>query len=165
VKLDPRLKATAADLDRQLALMLDIHHAIDADHRAFNALRDLHDQLEHLAERLGDAASTEDVVAQVRSLAAESDDIAGKLVEYRAKAPKWLFMNYPGQINMRLVSLQHSVARANAAPTAQQEAVYAELNQQLQAQLARWTALRTHKIPALNASLEARGVRVISAED
>lgn len=163
VQLDPRLKATPADLDKQLALMQDIHRDIDSDHRAFNALRDLHDQLERLAERLGEAAGTRDVAARLRSLAAESDDIAGKLVQYKAKAPKWLFMNHPGQINMRLVSLEHSVASANAAPTAQQEAVYAELHQQLQAQLARWTELRTRKIPALNATLGARGVQVISA--
>ena len=157
VKLDPRLKATPSDLRKQLTLMLDIHHAIDADHRAFNGLYDLHGQLERLAKRLGDAAK------QVRSLAAEAEDIAGKLFQYKAHAPKWLFMNYPGQINMRLVSLEYSVSAANAAPTAQQEAVYAELHKQLQAQLARWDELRTQKIPALNASLHAQGVPVISA--
>lgn len=164
VKLDPRLKVSAADLRKQLALMLDIHHDIGADHRAFNQLRDVHDQLKRLAKRLGDVARTKAVAAKVRSLAARADDIASKLFQYKARAPKWLFMNYPAQINVRLVSLEYSVASANAAPTAQQEAVFVELHQQLEKQLARWADLRNREIPTLNASLHARGVQVIGVQ-
>jgi len=164
VKLDPRLSATPADLDKQLALMRSIQHAIDTDHQAFNGLQSLRKQLAALTGRLGDAPATKKIAAAAGALEREAGDVAGKLFQYKAHAPKWLFMNYPGQINMRLVSLEYSVAAANDAPTSQQEAAFKVLNRQLQAQLARWDAIRNQKLPALNAKMRKQGIPEISAD-
>ena len=163
VTLDPRLTATHADLERQLELMLAIQHAIDADHRAFNELYPLQARLVALAQRLAAKGNAGNAEAAAHALAGEADAVAGKLFQYRARAPKWLFMNYPGQINMRLVSLEYSVASANAAPTAQQEAVFRELQEQLRDQLARRDAILDRKLPALNARLRKAGLAPVAA--
>ncbi|HKI96396.1 MAG TPA: glycosyl hydrolase, partial [Gemmatimonadales bacterium] len=158
VTLDPRLTATPADLRAQLDLMRKIGDAIANDHRAFNQIASLGQQLTGIGHRLGGDSTLQPVVDSARALNDRADRLAVRFFQYKAKAPKWLFMNYPLQLNGKLVSLGNAVGGADAAPTAQAEAVYKELRTALDQRLADWAAMRRQDVAALNALMQAHGI-------
>jgi len=158
VTLDPRLTATPAELQAQLDLMRKIGEAIADDHRAFNQIAALGQQLTGIVHRLGDDTTLTRVVDSARALNDRAEQLAVRFFQYKAKAPKWLFMNYPLQLNGRLVSLGNSVGAADAAPTAQAAAVYKELRAELDQRLADWAAMRTRDVAALNALMQEHGI-------
>lgn len=156
VKLDPRLDVPRHALEAQLNLMLKLRDALSRDHRAFNRIQALRGRLRDLQQHLTNQSDAEQLVKAVSALEAKTADIAVQLFQYHAKAPKTLFMNHPGHLNMKLVSLENSVSRAIAAPTEQQQAVYRKLRTELNQQLSRWQTIKTHKLPAINRLLQKK---------
>jgi hypothetical protein len=158
VKLDPRNHATAAELAAQLDLMKQLNQAITDDHLAFNQIAGLRQQLQGIADRMAGDASLRDVVDSAKALNVRADSLATRFFQYRAKAAKWLFMNYPIQLNAKLVSLEGSVGGSNDAPTAQDVANYKALRLVLDARLADWRAMQDRDVAALNALLGRHGI-------
>jgi len=158
VALDPRVDASQADLEAQLALMLKLRRAMTDEHLAFNAIAGVREQLGVLERQLSSDDGDPDVLAAVRDLDARADSVATRLFQYRARVPKELFMNHPATLNVKLASLQGSVDGADAAPTAQQQEVYELLRGRLDDALAEWKTLGDEAIPALNQKLGAAGI-------
>ncbi len=158
VAIDPRVRAGPHDLQAQLDLMLELRRAMTDDHVAFNQIAGVREQLGLLERQLGDGPAEAEVVKAVRSLDERADSTATQLFQYRARVPKELFMNHPATLNVKLASLQGSVDGADAAPTAQQSAVYEMLRKRLDGVLAEWNEIRTKEIPALNELLKSHGV-------
>ncbi|MDE3126606.1 MAG: glycosyl hydrolase [Gemmatimonadota bacterium] len=158
VTLDPRVRSTPADLARQLDLMQRINRALTDDHEAFNQIAGLRQQLQGVAGRLGADSTMHEVVDSARALDVRADSLSVKFFQYRAKAAKWLFMNYPIQLNAKLVSLEGSVGGSDDAPTAQDEANFQTLRATLDARLADWRAMRERDVTALNALMRAHGI-------
>ncbi len=158
VTLDPRLRATPADLARQLDLMQQINRALTQDHEAFNQIAALRQQLRGIVDRLGSDASMRAVVDSAAALDVRADTLAVRFFQYRARAAKWLFMNYPIQLNAKLVSLEGSVGGSDDAPTAQDVATFRELRSHLDARLADWTRMRQRDVAALNALMQRHGI-------
>jgi photosystem II stability/assembly factor-like uncharacterized protein len=150
VTLDPRLSATPADLAAQLRLMQQISEALTLDHEAFNQIAELRQQLRGVSERLANDSSMHAVVESAKALDVRADTLAVQFFQYRAKAAKWLFMNYPIQLNAKLVSLENSVGGSDDAPTAQDIATFTKLRGQLDARLGEWRAMQQHDVAALN---------------
>ncbi len=165
VTLDPRITATAAELAAQLDLMRKIERAETEDHLAFNAIAGLRQQLEGIVGRLGEDSTKAAVVVAARLLDLRADSLAVKFFQYRAKAAKWLFMNYPIQLNARLASLGRSVGGSADAPTRQHVAVYRKLRGELDARLAEWRALRERDVAALNALMRESGIAPVYVPD
>ena len=158
VTLDPRLTATPAELAQQLQLMQQIGQALTDDHEAFNQIAALRQQLQGVADRLGSDSSMRAVVDSARALDVRADTLAVQFFQYRAKAAKWLFMNYPIQLNAKLVSLEGSVGGSDDAPTAQDLATFASLRGQLDARLGDWRAMQQRDVTALNALMRQHGI-------
>jgi hypothetical protein len=158
VALDPRVHATAQDLQAQLDLMLKLRQAMTDDHVAFNRIAGVREQLGVLQRQLGGDPSNASMLAAIRKLDEHADSTATALFQFRARGPKDLFMNHPATLNVKLASLQGSVDAADAAPTAQQVEVFEMLRKRLDGVLAEWNEIRTKEIPALNALLTGHGV-------
>ncbi|MDE3053864.1 MAG: glycosyl hydrolase [Gemmatimonadota bacterium] len=158
VTLDPRIGATPADLARQLDLMQRINAALTDDHEAFNQIAGLRQQLQGVASRLAADSSMRAVVDSARALDVRADTLSVKFFQYRAKAAKWLFMNYPIQLNAKFVSLENSVGGSDDAPTAQDEANFKTLRATLDARLADWRAMQQRDVAALNALMRQHGI-------
>jgi photosystem II stability/assembly factor-like uncharacterized protein len=151
VTLDPRIRVTPQDLARQLDLMKQINRALSDDHEAFNQIAGLRQQLHGILDRLENDTSMQAVLDSARALDVRADTLAVRFFQYRAKAAKWLFMNYPIQLNAKLVSLERSVGGSDDAPTAQDIATYRKLRGELDARLAEWRAMQQRDIASLNA--------------
>ena len=158
VTLDPRISATPAELARQLDLMKQIGQALTEDHEAFNQIAGLRQQLRGVVDRLGDDAPLRAVVDSARALDVRADTLSVQFFQYRARAAKWLFMNYPIQLNAKLVSLEGSVGGSDDAPTAQDVATYQKLRAQLDARLRDWQTMQQRDLASLNALMRAHGI-------
>jgi photosystem II stability/assembly factor-like uncharacterized protein len=158
VTLDPRLPVSPADLARQFQLMQQINQALIQDHLAFNQIAALRQQLQGIVDRLGDESAMRAVVDSARALDARADTLAVRFFQYKAKAAKWLFMNYPIQLNAKLVSLENSVGGSDDAPTAQDITVFQSLRGVLDARLADWRTMQQQDVAALNALMQQHGI-------
>ena len=158
VTLDPRLPASPADLARQLQLMRQINQAVSEDHVAFNQIAALRQQLQGIVQRLGQTPAMRVVVDSTKALDARADALAVQFFQYKAKAAKWLFMNYPIQLNAKLVSLENAVGGSDDAPTAQDVAVFQKLRAELDARLADWRTMQQRDVAALNALMQQHGI-------
>jgi photosystem II stability/assembly factor-like uncharacterized protein len=158
VTLDPRIKATPDELARQLDLMRQIDQALTEDHEAFNQIAALRQQLQGIVERLGSNPSMSAVVDSAKALDVRADTLAVRFFQYRAKAAKWLFMNYPIQLNAKLVSLEGSVGGSDDAPTAQDLTVFHALRGLLDARLADWRTMQQRDVARLNAVMQQHGI-------
>ena len=72
-------------------------------------------------------------------------------------------MNYPTKMNSWLGYLQAAVDSADAQPTEGELGVFAELNQKLDAQLAKWHAVLSTDVPAINDTMRKNGIVFIYA--
>jgi hypothetical protein len=70
--------------------------------------------------------------------------------------------NYPTKLNSKLGYLGQVVDSADAAPTAAELAVFAELDPQLEAQLVKWREVLSKDVPALNDTMQKNNVPLIA---
>lgn len=165
VLLDPRVKTSAADLQRQFDLMLRLRDRQDEMNKAILAIRDLRSQLMTLEKRLGaDTAKSEankNLIEQSSALRKKISAIENELINVDAKASEDE-LNYPTKLNSKLGYLNSAVDSADAAPTEAETAVFGELDQQLETQLAKWREVTTKDVPALNASLRSADIPIVA---
>ena len=118
-----------------------------------------------IADRLGGDPAMRPVVDSANALAARADTLAVRFFQYKAKAAKWLFMNYPIQLNAKLVSLEGAVGGSDDAPTAQDIAVFQKLRGELDARLAEWHTMQQQEVAALNALIQQHGITPVYVGD
>jgi hypothetical protein len=70
--------------------------------------------------------------------------------------------NYPTKLNSKLGYLGQVVDSADAAPTAAELAVFAELDPQLETQLVKWREVLSKDVPALNDTMQKNNVPLIA---
>jgi hypothetical protein len=70
--------------------------------------------------------------------------------------------NYPTMLNSKLGHLQVLVDSADTAPTAAEVAVFADLDQRLEAQLAKWREILSKDLPGLNDSMRKNNVPLVA---
>jgi hypothetical protein len=143
---DPRGTATLDDLAKQFAL----HSAINA------LLTEVHDTvLDIRATRVKIIAAKKAAAgAQAAKVAAAGDALDRKLTEVeeiliqpRSHASEDA-LNYPVRLNNTLAALGSLVGSGDAAPTTQDEAMFAELKSEATPALARWRELKTGEVAA-----------------
>jgi photosystem II stability/assembly factor-like uncharacterized protein len=167
VLLDPRVKTSAADLQKQFDLMLRLRDRQEEMNKAILAIRDLRSQLLALEKRLGaDAAKSEankNLIEQSSALRKKISAIESDLINVDSKASEDE-LNYPTKLNSKLGYLNSAVDSADAAPTEAETALFAELDQQLETQLSKWREVTTKDVPTLNASLRSADIPVVSVK-
>jgi hypothetical protein len=70
--------------------------------------------------------------------------------------------NYPTMLNSKLAHLQSLVDSADAAPTAAEAAVFADLDQRLEAQLTKWREVLSKDLVVLNDSMRKNNVPLVA---
>ncbi len=71
-------------------------------------------------------------------------------------------LNYPTKLNSKLGYLQNAVDSADAPPTEGEIGVYAELDLQLESQLAKWREVLSKDVPAFNDTMQKNNVPLIA---
>ncbi|NDQ58279.1 MAG: glycosyl hydrolase [Acidipila sp.] len=160
IKMDPRVTTPAADLQKQFDLLMQIRDRISAAHEAVNQMRDYRAQSQAVVKRLGEGAQAKKIKAAVEELDQKMKPVEEEILQVKSKAPQDP-LNYPIKLNNRLAALAGAVGSADAAPTAQEYAVFAALNGQLGVQLKRWEEIKAKEVAALNSMILEAGVPVL----
>jgi photosystem II stability/assembly factor-like uncharacterized protein len=162
VKMDPRVKTSAEDLHKQFDLMLKMRDRQDEMNKTILAIRDLRGQLQALEKRLeplgGQAKPLTSLSADLRK---EISAIEEELIQVNSKASEDE-LNYPTRLNSKIGYLQAAIDSADVAPTEGEIAVFAELDQQLEAQLVQWREVNTKDVPALNDAMRKNNVPLVA---
>jgi hypothetical protein len=169
VKMDPRVRTSAEDLRKQFDLILKMRDRTDEMNKAIIAIRDLREQLQALEKRLGAAqASKSDasgppnpVVAASVELRKTISAIEEELIQVNGKSSEDS-ANYPTKLESKFAYLQNVTDSADTAPTGAELAVFAELDQRLETQLAKWREVLAKDVPALNEAMRKNNVPLVA---
>ncbi len=166
VVMDPRVKTSPADLQKQFDLMLKLRDRQEELNKAVLGIRDLRTQLLVLEKRLGSSEgkptdANKSLVDQSAALRKKLFALEHQLINPEAIASEEE-LHYPTKLNSKLGSLDAAVDSADAAPTEGELGVFEELDKQLEVELAKWREITSTDVPALNAALRSASVPAIS---
>ena len=155
LKLDPRVKASQADLAEQFNLQARIHEELNRVYDAVNQIQDVRSQVAGLKHRLPENAST-------KTISASADDLEKKLVGVRDQLVNLTIsanedsLAYPPQIDAKLAYLAMDVGSADSAPTEAEQLEFEKLKRQSGELLSRWDDLQRRDLAAFQ-KLTAEG--------
>jgi photosystem II stability/assembly factor-like uncharacterized protein len=158
VKMDPRAKTSPADLRLQFQLDQKIAAALHKDYEALQQVRSLRSQLKSLS---GQAAVKQNA-AGLEAKAAAIEGGAGGYGTHYLSTPAGRSLS---RLNSGLNAVVSALDTADAAPTTQQAAMFAELEKALNEQLSAWGEIKSKDIPALNEQLKKEGLPAVSLQE
>jgi hypothetical protein len=164
IKMDPRVQTSAEDLRRQFELMLKVRDREDELNKAILGIRELRAQLLALEKRVRTDDSAKPIVSASADLRKQIAAIEEELIQVNSKASEDE-ANYPTRLNSKLAYLQAVMDSADTAPTAAERAVFADLDQRLEAQLSKWSEVLSRGVPALNEAMRKNNVPPVSVSD
>jgi photosystem II stability/assembly factor-like uncharacterized protein len=150
IRMDPRIKTSAADLQKQFEMEAGI---VEGMNKTFEALRQIRSLRPQITDRVG----------KVKGALADSLTALDKQAAQLEGASQGAFFGVPpsgkqpenfSTLNQHFGQLLGVVDSADVAPTTQASAVYLELEDSLGKTLAQWKKLRDVDAAALNASLK-----------
>jgi hypothetical protein len=160
LKVDPRVKISPEDLQKQADLEQKILAQVSAIHEAVTSIREVRTQVRGLDKRLGEDSRYRSLVSSANDFDKKSFEVEGKLLQVNAKSSE-SNLNYPVLTDERLHSLLFSVDSADAPPTDQQIQVFESLQQESQPLLAQVHDLMTKDLVALNDQINKQSIPVI----
>ena len=129
---DPRSAGDLAAIRAKIDLQLAVVHDIDRLHHAVNEIRKAREALQK-----SNAPDTKQRLAAL-------DPIEQTLIQVNMKGSE-ANLAFPGMLNEQLATFAATQDDADTAPTQQHRAMFENLHAQLEAQLAKWDALRGEK--------------------
>ncbi|MEA3066774.1 MAG: hypothetical protein QOK41_181 [Sphingomonadales bacterium] len=157
IRLDPRVQGvTRADLERRFELAGAIRDKVGQANEAVLLIRGVRQQIGPALKLVSDPATRR----AGEQLDAGLAGIEGRIYQVRNQSRQDP-LNYPIMLNNKLAALAGVVESAEAAPTQQDFAVFADLSQQLDRELAALRQLLDRDLPALNAMLERAHIPAI----
>jgi photosystem II stability/assembly factor-like uncharacterized protein len=167
LRMDPRVKTPAADLDAQFALSKAMYDGVVETQAALARLRDIRAQVKKIQEKAGHGLpAAAQALAEFDKKAAALEGGGGGMGQRGGGAggpgagqgggPETL-----AGIGGSLTSLMSLLQGADAAPTSQAAAAVAERRQALGGLMAKWEELKTRDMEGLNADLRSAGLPTI----
>jgi photosystem II stability/assembly factor-like uncharacterized protein len=153
VAMDPRVKTSIAGLRRQHEIATHLVILIDANFDAQAEARGLDHQLEALSKKA--SGSVADAVAALRK---RVGNIAGSPAEPSTPESKEITLTH---VAGNLGELYGAIGNADTAPTTTHIAAFAAVEKDNADVMARWTAIKSSDLPALNRQLSGAGIAVI----
>ncbi len=157
---DARTGATQADLQAQATLLLQIRDKLSETNEAINTIRSVRQQVEEWEQRIKGNADFEALANSAQSLKEQLTAVEEELVQVKAKSRQDT-LNYPAKLNAKVAALVGVVASADAAPTRQSYALFADLSQRIGVQLERLQAILSSDMQEFSAQVHAANVPAI----
>jgi hypothetical protein len=148
---DPRVRATSADYAAQFALLERIRAKLSEANDAVRTIRNVRAQVE--ARRASAPAAFAAAADRLLARLGPVEDSIYQTQNRSSEDP----LNFPIRLNNKIAALGGAVGSADARPTAQSYAVFAELSRKLDVQLAKLKAALAEDLPAVNAALASAG--------
>jgi photosystem II stability/assembly factor-like uncharacterized protein len=157
IKMDPRVQTSVDDLRKQFELMVRLRDRQHEMNTVVIAIRDLRAQLQAIERRVGSGDGGKPVVTACADLRKKIGAIEEQLVQVNSKSSEDQ-ANYPTMLNSKIAYLQNVVDSADTAPTSAEEAVFADLDARLEAQLVKWREVLSKDLPELNETMRKNNV-------
>lgn len=132
---DPRVSASQADLDSQLAFLLKIKDKQSETHLAINRLRSIRNQITEWKLRTRGLESEQTISTASEKLLKSLAAIEDELIQTKAIGARWDTLNFPSKLNSKLAALPSVVRSADSVPTKQSYEVYEKLSCEIDQQL------------------------------
>jgi DNA-binding FrmR family transcriptional regulator len=161
IGMDPRVKTSADDLQKQFDLLAKLRDRQDEMNKAILGLRELRGQLLAIEKRFAGNDSAKAVVTSAADLRKKLSAIEEELIQVGAKASEDE-ANYPTKLNSKLSYLNAAADTADTAPTASEKAVFALLDKQLQEQLDKWREVNSTDVSVLNDAMRKNNLPPIA---
>lgn len=146
---DPRLDASADDLQAQFDLQIKIRDKISEIHEAVAAIRRIREQVDRWIGR-----TDHDGIKQAgEALKSKLDDIEGNLIQVHAKSAKDR-LKFPVKLNAKLAGLMGAVASTEGRPNEQSYALFDDLLSRADEQLSRLESLKSEELAAFNDAVD-----------
>jgi hypothetical protein len=158
LRLDPRVKVSAEDLQKQFDLRIQIREQLSRLADAVTQIDDVRTQANGLAARLPDGADND----AIRKAAADLDQkllkARDEVIEKRIQANEDS-LAFPARVDIRLAGLAVSVSNeTDSAPTEPGTRQFDKLKKLVDDQLAAWEQLQKSDVPAFQQLISDRGV-------
>ncbi|HEX8169759.1 MAG TPA: glycosyl hydrolase [Thermoanaerobaculia bacterium] len=160
VKADPRATSSQADLEAQFRFLLAARDKLSEVNSSIERIRTVRAQLNDLRKRAGKDEKAKPVIEAAKALDKKMTAVEEALYQTKNKSPQDP-LNYPIRLNDKLAGVAESAAAGDYAPTAQQRAVYQQLVQKIDAQLAQLKEVWEKDLPALNALVKQSDIPAI----
>ncbi len=161
ISMDPRVKTSADDLQKQFEFILKMRDRQAEMNRAILGIRDSRTQLKALEKRLAGNDGASAIVASSADIRKKITAIEEELIQVNATASEDE-ANYPTKLNSKFSYLNGVADSADTAPTAAEQAVFAEIDKQLEAQLEKWREVLTKDLPVLNDAMQKSNIPLIA---
>ncbi len=132
---DPRIAATARDLQQQFDLLVKIQKQLSETHQAIIKVRDIRDQVEAWEKRIEAGKDTYDnagsLLESAKGLKERMTAIENELIQVKAGSP----LQPPSKLNSKIATLTAFVDNADFAPTRQCFEAYDFITELIEVQL------------------------------
>jgi photosystem II stability/assembly factor-like uncharacterized protein len=157
IKRNEAIKTVSdADLAAQFQLATQINRKLNAANEAVVRIRSVKEQIAAALARSRDAK----IATAGKSLTDKLTTIEGEIYQYRNRSSQDP-LNYPIRLNNKLAALQTLVEIGDNKPTDQSYAVFSDLSERLEVQLAQLDTAARRDLAALNAMLAKKKIPAI----
>jgi hypothetical protein len=165
VKIDPRVTASQADLEKQFKLQMDLREQLNRVYDAVNQIQDVREQLSGLKKRLADNNASKVLSDGASSLDAKLIAVRDPLINFKISASEDSLAYAPG-IDAKLAFLSMAVSGfADSAPTEAQSQEYEKLKKETDELLSRWEQVRNSDIASFQKLAAEQNVQPIFVPD
>ena len=157
VRGDPRLRTTQAEYDAQVALALQVQTKTNELSEAVERILTIERAMDERAAAAKNQPYVKRVTDAVKPIHDKLEAIRDSLVEIHSHADQ-ITLHYPVRYYNMLLSLAGMVQSADAAPTAQEGAVYHDIAPKVDAQIGKLRAIEGGDLAAFNGLLKELNV-------
>ena len=160
LKADPRVQASAEDMQAQFDFMKEVQDKTSEAHQAILDLRNVREQIKTFQGRLPEDASPE-LKEYGRDIIKSLTEVEEALYQTKNRSNQDP-LNYPIRLTNKLAHLNSLTGIGTYKPTAAAYAVKAEIEGKIDEELAKYRAVLSEKVPAYNKMILEEGVKVIA---
>jgi hypothetical protein len=162
VKLDPRVKTSMADLQKQFELGNQIRDLLGEVHANVSEIRSVREQFGMLKKRLDGNPKHKSIVEATQAIDKKMSPVEEQFIEVKAKASQDM-CNYPTMLSSKIAWLDRVVDSSDHAPTKQSYEFFTELRGWAQREMAKWKDVRDKDLVALNEQIKRENIAIIAA--
>ena len=161
VKIDPRVKVTQADLQKQFDLLMQIHDQLSRIYNTVNQVQDVRSQVESLKKRLPDNANTKALLVAAGDLDQKLVSVRDDLIQIKIKANEDS-LAYPQRVDSKLAGLAIVVGEgSDSAPTAVSYEIFGKLKKQADVTFNRWTEIQKTDLAGFQKMAAGQNIQAI----
>jgi len=147
VKLDPRIKTSQEDLEKQFSLYSRVHRQLSRVYETVNQMRDVRQQLKQLKARLPVTEAAKKIATAADALDAKIATVQDELIDLRITSNEDS-LAYPFGLDGKLAALAMNIGSAATAPTQPEIDVFQKYSRKLDEDLTRWSSIQASDLAA-----------------